>query len=149
MATLQSMSNVAAAAFSPFVAAAAPQMFGFDSFSELAKPRDLEKIFETPEYIKWRSFRDSEDSRFTTLTMPRVLSRLPYGSSGTQIEEFDFQEAPVDAQGRTTAMTPDKFTWSNASFALAARLTDAFAQTGWCTAIRGAEGGGKVENLPS
>ncbi|MFC0192202.1 type VI secretion system contractile sheath large subunit [Aureimonas pseudogalii] len=149
MATLQSMSNVAAASFSPFVAAAAPQMFGLDSFTELSKPRDLEKIFETPDYIKWRSFRESEDSRFVTLAMPRVLSRLPYGSAGTQIEEFDFQEAPVDADGRTTAMTPDKFTWTNAAFSLGTRLTDAFAQTGWCTAIRGAEGGGKVENLPS
>ncbi len=143
------MSNVAAASFAPFVAAAAPQMFGLDSFTELSKPRDLEKIFETPDYIKWRSFRESEDSRFVTLAMPRVLSRLPYGSAGTQVEEFDFQEAPVDADGRTTAMTPDKFTWTNAAFSLGARLTDAFAQTGWCTAIRGAEGGGKVENLPS
>lgn len=149
MEVLQSMSNVAAASFAPFIAATAPSMFGLDSFNELSKPRDLEKIFETPNYAKWRSFRESDDSRFVTLTMPRVLARLPYGSAGTQIEEFNFEEAPVDAEGRTTSMTPDKFTWTNASFALGERLTTAFAETGWCTAIRGAEGGGKVENLPS
>jgi type VI secretion system protein ImpC len=149
IATLSSMSNVAAASFAPFISATSSKMFGLDSFTELSKPRDLEKIFETPEYIKWRSFRESEDSRFVTLAMPRVLSRTPYGSSGTQIEEFDFQEAPVSADGKTGAMSPDKFAWMNAAFALGSRLTDTFAQTGWCTAIRGAEGGGKVENLPS
>ncbi len=149
MEVLSGMSNVAAASFAPFIAATAPSMFGLESFNELSKPRDLEKIFETPNYAKWRSFRESDDSRFVTLTMPRVLARLPYGSSGTQIDEFNFEEAPVDSEGRTTSMTPDKFTWTNASFALGERLTTAFAETGWCTAIRGAEGGGKVENLPS
>src|SRR5262245_49480734 len=112
---LQSMSNVAAASFAPFIAAANSEMFGLSSFTELSKPRDLEKIFETSEYIKWRSFRDSEDSRFVTLAMPRVLARTPYGSTGRQIEEFKFEEAPIDANGTVSAMTPDKFTWMNAS----------------------------------
>lgn len=146
---LQGMSNVAAASFAPFIAAANSEMFGLSSFTELSKPRDLEKIFESSEYIKWRSFRDSEDSRFVTLAMPRVLARTPYGSKGRQIEEFKFEEAPIDANGTVSAMTPDKFTWMNASYALGERLTSAFSKYGWCVAVRGAEGGGKVENLPS
>ncbi|WP_311031255.1 type VI secretion system contractile sheath large subunit [Mesorhizobium koreense] len=146
---LQGMSNVAAASFAPFIAASSPDMFGLDSFTELSKPRDLEKIFESSEYIKWRSFRDSEDSRFVTLTMPRVLARVPYGSAGRSIEEFKFEEAPVSANGVVSAMTSDKFTWMNASYALGERLTSAFSKYGWCVAVRGAEGGGKVEDLPT
>lgn len=146
---LQGMSNVAAASFAPFIAAANSQMFGLSSFTELSKPRDLEKIFESSEYIKWRGFRESDDSRFVTLAMPRVLARTPYGAAGRQIEEFKFEEAPIDANGVVTAMTPDKFTWMNASYALGERLTSAFSKYGWCVAVRGAEGGGKVENLPS
>ena len=146
---LQGMSSVAAASFAPFISAASPKVFGLQSFTELSKPRDLEKIFETSEYIKWRSFRESEDSRFVTLTMPRVLARMPYGSAGLSTEAFKFEEAPIDANGVIGAMTPDKFTWTNASFSLGQRLTAAFSEHGWCTAIRGAEGGGRVENLPS
>ena len=146
---LQSMSNVAAASFAPFISAASPKMFGLESFTDLSKPRDLEKIFESSEYIKWRSFRDSEDSRFVTLTMPRVLARVPYGSQGTQIEEFKFEEAPIDANGVVSAMSQDKFSWMNASYAMGERLTAAFSKHGWCVAVRGTEGGGKVENLPS
>ena len=146
---LQGMSNVAAAAFAPFISATNSKMFGLDSFTELSKPRDLEKIFETSDYIKWRSFRESEDSRFVTLTMPRVLARVPYGSAGTQVEEFKFEEAPIEPSGKAGAMPPQNFTWMNAAYAMAQRLTTAFAVHGWCVAVRGAEGGGKVENLPS
>jgi type VI secretion system protein ImpC len=146
---LQGMSNVAAASFAPFISAANPTMFGLESFNELSKPRDLEKIFESSEYIKWRGFRESDDSRFVTLTMPRVLARVPYGSKGREIEEFGFEEAEIDGSGKATAMSSDKFTWMNASYALGERLTSAFSKNGWCVAVRGAEGGGKVENLPS
>ncbi len=146
---LQGMSNIAAASFAPFISAASPKMFGLESFTELSKPRDLEKIFESSEYIKWRSFRDSDDSRFVTLTMPRVLARVPYGSQGRAIEEFKFEEAPIDANGVVSAMLQDKFSWMNASYALGERLNFAFAKYGWCVAIRGAEGDGKVEDLPS
>ena len=146
---LQGMSNIAAPSFAPFISAASPKMFGLESFTELSKPRDLEKIFESSEYIKWRSFRDSDDSRFVTLTMPRVLARVPYGSQGRAIEEFKFEEAPIDANGVVSAMPQDKFSWMNASYALGERLNFAFAKYGWCVAIRGAEGGGKVEDLPS
>jgi type VI secretion system protein ImpC len=146
---LQGMSNVAAASFAPFISAASPKMFGLENFTELSKPRDLEKIFDSSEYIKWRGFRDSDDSRFVTLTMPRVLARVPYGSQGKQIEEFKFEEAPIDANGVVSKMASNDFTWMNASYALGERLTSAFAKYGWCVAIRGAEGGGKVENLPT
>lgn len=138
------MSNIAAAGFCPFIAAAAPQMFGFESFTELSKPRDLGKIFESAEYIKWRSFRDSEDSRFVTLAMPRVLARLPYGQSTRPIEAFNFEEISHDGPPQH-----DDYCWMNAAYAMGAVLTRAYAETGWCTTIRGAEGGGKVEGLPS
>ena len=147
--TLRLVSNVAAAAFAPFISAAGPGMFGFDSYTELAKPRDLAKIFETSDYMKWRSFRDSEDARFVNLVMPRTLARLPYGEATKAIEEFNYEEAPYDETGAAKSMEHNEYCWMNAAYAMGARLTDAFAQTGFCTAIRGAEGGGKVENLPT
>lgn len=145
---LEKMSNVAAAAFCPFVAAAGPSLFGMGNWEELSKPRDLEKIFETTEYTKWRGFRDSEDARFVTLVMPRVLARLPYGENTKPIEEFGYEEVPLDATGKAKPVPHDHYTWMNASYVLGTKLTDAFAKYGWCTAIRGAEGGGKVEGLP-
>ncbi len=147
--TLRLMSNVAAGAFAPFVTAAGAGMFGFDDWTELSKPRDIAKIFETAEYQKWRSFRDSEDARFVNLVMPRVISRLPYGASTKPIEEFNYEEAPADAAGAAKPMAHQDYCWSNAAYVMGARLTDAFAKYGFCTAIRGAEGGGKVENLPA
>jgi len=146
---LTNMSNVAAAGFCPFISAASPEMFGFDSFTELSKPRDLEKIFDSAEYIKWRSFRDSEDSRFVTLTMPRVLARLPYGSATKPIEAFNFEEASMDSDGRQLESDHDEYCWMNAAYSMGTTLTKSYAEYGWCTSIRGAEGGGKVEGLPS
>lgn len=146
---LTSMSNVAAAGFCPFISAADPKMFGFDSFTELSKPRDLEKIFDSAEYIKWRSFRDSEDSRFVTLTMPRVLARLPYGSATKPVEAFNFEEAAMDSDGRQLESDHEEYCWMNAAYAMGTTLTQSYAEYGWCTSIRGAEGGGKVEGLPS
>lgn len=146
---LSKMSNVAAAAFSPFLTAGSPALFGFESFTELSKPRDLEKIFDTVEYTKWSSYRDSEDSRFVTLAMPRVLSRLPYGANTKPVEAFDFEEVQLDKKGRSKVVPHDQYAWMNAAYVLGTRLTDAFAQHGFCTAIRGAEGGGKVEGLPA
>ncbi|GAB1257992.1 type VI secretion system contractile sheath large subunit [Aurantivibrio plasticivorans] len=140
---LSNMSNVAAAAFCPFLSAAAPDLFGFDNWDELSKPRDLAKIFDSAEYTKWRSFRDSEDSRFVSLAMPRVLSRLPYGQDTKPVEEFGYEE--MASNDKPLA---EEFCWSNAAYVLGARLTSAFAEYGWCTAIRGAEGGGRVDDLP-
>lgn len=147
--TLRLVSNVAAAAFAPFISAAGPGMFGFDSWTELSKPRDLAKIFETADYTKWRSFRDSEDARFVSLVMPRTLARLPYGAATKPIDEFGYEEAPYDEAGAAKSMHHDEYCWMNAAYAMGTRLTDAFAKYGFCTAIRGAEGGGKVENLPT
>ncbi|MFT6388056.1 MAG: type VI secretion system protein ImpC [Cellvibrionaceae bacterium] len=146
---LTKMSNIAAAGFCPFLSAAAPQMFGFDSYTELSKPRDLEKIFDSAEYTQWRSFRDSEDSRFVTLAMPRVLARLPYGSSTIAVDAFNFEEAEVNADGKHTKADHDSYCWMNAAYTLGTTLTQAFSEYGWCTSIRGAEGGGKVQGLPS
>jgi type VI secretion system protein ImpC len=147
--TLRLMSNIAAGAFAPFITAAGAGMFGFDSWTELSKPRDLAKIFDTVEFTKWRSFRDSEDSRFVNLVMPRVIARLPYGKATKPIDEFEYEEAPMDKRGKAQAMDHEAYCWSNAAYVMGARLTDAFAKNGFCTAIRGAEGGGKVENLPT
>ncbi|MGH7068158.1 MAG: type VI secretion system contractile sheath large subunit, partial [Acetobacteraceae bacterium] len=97
--TLRLVSNVSAAAFAPFISAAGAGMFGFKDWTELSKPRDLAKIFDTQEYAKWRSYRDSEDSRFVNLVMPRVIARLPYGSATKPIDEFNYEEAPYDAAG--------------------------------------------------
>lgn len=146
---LTGMSNVAAAGFCPFISAADPKMFGFDSFTELSKPRDLEKIFDSAEYIKWRSFRDSEDSRFVTLTMPRVLARLPYGQDTKQVEAFNFEEAVLDNTGRQLESGHEDYCWMNAAYTMGTTLTQSYSEFGWCTSIRGAEGGGKVEGLPS
>ena len=149
IALLSKVSNVAAAAFCPFISAASPTLFGFDNWTELTKPRDLEKIFDTVEYTKWRSFRDTEDARFVTLTMPRVLARLPYGANTKPVEEFEYEEVSVGAGKKAIQVPHDQYCWMNASYVLGTRLTNAFSKYGWCTAIRGAEGGGKVEGLPA
>jgi len=146
--TLRLVSQVAAAAFAPFISGVGARMFGFQEWPELSKPRDLAKIFETQEYTKWRSLRDSEDARFVNLVMPRVIARLPYGAATKPIDEFAYEEAPFDASGAALAMKHGEYCWMNAAYVMGARLTDAFAKTGFCTAIRGAENGGKVENLP-
>ncbi|ATC84245.1 type VI secretion protein EvpB [Pseudoalteromonas atlantica] len=148
--TLSLMSNVAAAGFCPFIAASSPSLFGFDNWEELTKPRDLEKVFESLEYTKWRSFRDSDDSRFVSLTMPRFLSRLPYGAASKPVEEFNYEEFEVEPKaGRSVSTENSDYCWSNAAYAMATNMTKAFSQYGFCTAIRGAEGGGKVEGLPT
>jgi type VI secretion system protein ImpC len=146
---LSKMSNVAAAAFAPFVTAAGADLFGFNNWTDLSKPRDLEKIFESTEYAKWRSFRDSEDARFVNLVMPRVLARLPYGKNTKPIESFAYEEVPLDERGRAKPVPHEHYTWMNAAYVMGTRLTEAFAKYGFCTAIRGAEGGGKVEGLPA
>jgi type VI secretion system protein ImpC len=146
---LRKTANVSASAFAPFISAAAPSLMGLKSWADLNKPRDVSEIFDTEEYIKWRSYRDTEDSRFVALVLPRVLSRLPYGANTKPVEEFHYEEGPIDKAGNSLPMPHDHYTWMNAAYALGARLTDAFAKFGWCTAIRGFDGGGKVENLPT
>jgi type VI secretion system protein ImpC len=147
--TLRLMSNVAAGAFAPFISGVGAGMFGFNDWTELSKPRDVAKIFDTVEYTKWRSFRESEDARFVSLVMPRVLARLPYGAATKPIDEFGYEESPKNVDGSEQAMSHDQYCWMNAAYVMGARMTDAFAQTSFCTAIRGAENGGKVTDLPT
>ena len=139
---MEQMSHVAAAAHAPFIAAAAPALFGLETFTDIGKPRDLSKIFDTAEYAKWKSFRESEDARYVGLMLPHMLGRLPYGRDTTPIESFGFEE---DVNGTNH----DKYLWTNAAYAFGARLTEAFAKFGWLAAIRGVEGGGLVEGLPT
>lgn len=146
---LSKMSQVSAAGFAPFLSAADPNLLGLESYTELSKPRDLEKVFLDESYAKWRSFRDSDDSRFAVLTMPRALSRLPYGKNTKVVEEFDFEEVELDGKGNSKPVPHENYTWMNSSYVLGTQLTNAFAKFGWCTAIRGAENGGKVEGLPA
>jgi type VI secretion system protein ImpC len=139
---LEKVSNVAAAAHAPFLSAASPEMLNLDSFTSLDAPRDMAKIFDSSEYAKWKSFRASDDSRYVGLCLPHVLMRLPYGRDGIQIEGFNYEEG-VDGNDHS------KYLWGNAAYCLGARLTGAFAKYGWCAAIRGVEGGGLVEGLPT
>jgi type VI secretion system protein ImpC len=142
IALLEKISNVAAAAHAPFIAGTAPQMFDMESLTEIGQPRDLAKIFESAEMIKWRSFRNSEDSRYVALTLPHMLLRLPYGPDTKPVEGVNFVES-VDGRDHS------KYLWGNAAWALAQRITNAFAQYKWCAAIRGPEGGGRVDGLPT
>src|SRR6266850_200959 len=139
---LGEMSKVAAAAHTPFIAGASPTAMQMASWQELANPRDLTKIFTTPEYATWRSLRESEDARYIGLAMPRFLSRLPYGAKTSPVEEFDFEED-------TGAADHSRYTWANAAYAMAVNINRSFKMYGWCSRIRGVESGGAVEGLPT
>ncbi len=142
MLLLEKVSQVAAAAHAPFISAASSQLFGWDEFSNLTDVRDLAKIFDQVEYAKWRSFRESEDSRYVGLTLPHTLMRLPYGRNTVPTETFNFEE---DVDGTDHK----KYLWGNAAYSFGTRLTEAFAMHNWCVAIRGVEGGGLVQGLPT
>lgn len=142
MALLEGMSHVAAQAHAPFVSAASPDLMNLESYQMLDAPRDLAKIFDSTEYAKWKSFRQSEDSRYVALTLPRTLGRLPYGAETKPIDEFVYEEH-VDGTDHT------KYLWMNASYSLASKMTQSFSMYGMCVAMRGVEGGGLVEGLPT
>ncbi|HEV2136452.1 MAG TPA: type VI secretion system contractile sheath large subunit [Terracidiphilus sp.] len=139
---LERVSQVSSAAHAPFISAASSELLNLSSYTQLGAPRDIGKIFDSTEYAKWKSFRQSDDSRYVALTLPHILMRLPYGKDTKQIEAFDYEEA-VDGSDHS------KYLWGNAAFGLAARLTNSFAKYGWCASIRGVEGGGLVEGLPA
>ncbi|MFM7319622.1 MAG: type VI secretion system contractile sheath large subunit, partial [bacterium] len=138
---LKLISNVAAAAHAPFVSAASPKLLNMDSYQDLSSPRDLSKIFDAVEYAAWKSFRESEDSRYVALTLPRVLGRLPYGANFKKVDEFNFEES-------VSGKDHSKYLWMNSAWAYATRITDAFSKYGWFARTRGVEGGGVVEGLP-
>ena len=139
---LTEMSKIAAAAHAPLITGATPALFQMDSWSELANPRDLTKIFQTPEYAAWRSLRDSEDAKYVGLAMPRFLGRLPYGSKTDPVEAFAFEE-------ETEGADSSKYGWVNAAYGMAVNINRSFKEFGWCSRIRGIESGGAVENLPT
>ena len=138
---LREMGKIAAASHCPFISGAAPSLLNMESWQELSQPRDLAKIFQTPEYAAWNSLRESEDSRYIGLTMPRFLGRLPYGSKTEPVEEFDFEEQ--------TEGDHNRFLWVNSAYAMGTNITRAFKLYGWCSRIRGVESGGAVTNLPT
>jgi type VI secretion system protein ImpC len=138
---LSGMAQISAAAHAPFISASAPSLFQMESWQELSNPRDLTKIFQSPEYAPWRSLRDSDDSRYIGLAMPRFLSRIPYGAKTNPVEEFAFEE---DTEGADH----NKYVWANAAFAMGTNITRSFKLYGWCARIRGAESGGMLEGLP-
>lgn len=137
---LERVSKVAAAAHTPFISAAAPTLFDMKSFTELGVPRDMSKIFESAELAAWRGFRESEDSRYVSLVLPSYAARLPYGNKTVPVESFNFEE---DVDGTDHS----KYLWANSAYQLGLRLTDAFAKYSWTTAIRGVEGGGRVDGM--
>ncbi len=139
---LQKLCQVAAAAHAPFITGPDPKLFDMDTFENLGVPRDLSKIFESLELIKWNGLRDMEDSRYLTMALPRTLIRMPWGANTMPAEGVNFEE---DVSGATSS----KFCWTNTAYILAERITNAFAHYGWTAAIRGVEGGGIVEGLPS
>lgn len=138
---LSNMSQIAAAAHTPFITGAAPSVMQMESWQELTNPRDLTKIFSTPEYAAWRSLRESEDSKYIGLAMPRFLARLPYGAKTEPVEEFDFEED-------VTGTDHGKYAWANSAYAMAVNINRSFKEFGWCSRIRGVESGGAVESLP-
>ena len=138
---LGGIAQVAAAAHAPFISAANSTLMGMDNWNELANPRDLAKIFSTPDYASWRSLRESDDAKYLGLTMPRTLARLPYGAKTNPVDEFDFEED-------TTGADSSKYTWQNAAYAMAVNINRSFKEYGWCSRIRGIESGGAVEGLP-
>ena len=141
VAILSGMSKIAAAGHCPFFAAAAPTVMNMDSWQELSNPRDLTKIFTSPEYAPWQSLRKSDDARYLGLTMPRYLARVPYGSKTDPVEAFSFEE-------ETEGGSHDQYVWSNSAFAMGVNVARAFKMYGWCARIRGPESGGMVEGLP-
>ncbi|MDD1605582.1 MAG: type VI secretion system contractile sheath large subunit [Methylococcaceae bacterium] len=138
---LAQIAQISAASHAPFITGVAPSTLQMDSWSELANPRDLTKIFSTPDYAAWRSLRESDDSKYIGMAMPRFLSRLPYGAKTDPVDEFDFEED-------TESANSNNYTWSNAAYAMATNINRSFKLYGWCSRIRGIESGGAVENLP-
>ncbi|HSM04754.1 MAG TPA: type VI secretion system contractile sheath large subunit [Longimicrobiales bacterium] len=138
---LEKVSQVAAAAHAPFITGASHEMFGLESFTQLSQPRDLGKVFDTTEYAKWKAFRNTEDSRYVALALPRMLLRDPYGSATVPIESFNYEEG-------VTGNDHGSYLWGNAAWALGARVSQSFAKHKWCATIRGVESGGLVEGLP-
>ncbi len=140
MKLLQYVSAVGAMAHAPFLSSVSPKFFGLESFTELPTIKELKALFEGPAYTKWRSLRESEDSRYLGLTAPRFLLRLPYSDTENPIKNFNYHE--------DITANHDHYLWGNTAYLLAANLTDSFAQYRWCPNIIGPQSGGAVKDLP-
>lgn len=138
---LRDLGKIAAASHAPFISAAAPTLLGMDSWNELGNPRDLSTVFDTPDYAGWNSLRDSENSRYLAITLPRALARSPYGQNGEPVEEFNFEETTDGHEGK-------HYAWMNAAHAMAVNINRAHKEYGWTVQIRGVQSGGEVSNLP-
>ncbi|WP_155484235.1 type VI secretion system contractile sheath large subunit [Yersinia intermedia] len=141
IALLRNISKVAAAAHMPFIGSVGPEFFGKENMEDVAAIKDIGNYFDRAEYIKWKAFRDSDDSRYIGLTMPRVLGRLPYGPDTVPVRSFNYVE-------QVKGPDHDRYLWTNASFAFAANMVKSFIKNGWCVQIRGPQAGGAVTTLP-
>lgn len=149
VALLTYIAETAAACHAPFVAAAGSDMFEYKSFESFAEGRPVAAGFDSPSYAAWNGFRDSDESRYVTLTLPSTLARLPYGATGGKAKSFDYHELATDSEGNQRPADNSELVWSNAAYEMALKMNDAFTAFGWCTAIRGLENGGKVDQLPN
>ncbi len=149
VALLRYMGEVAAACHAPFVAAVNAEMFEYNSFEAFSEGRPVAAGFDSPSYAAWNSFRESDDARYVTLTLPRTMARLPYGQKGLGTSAFDYEELDTDNEGNPKPTDNSQIVWSNAAYDLCLKMTQAYTEFGWCTAIRGMDNGGKVENLPN
>ncbi|MCE7629252.1 type VI secretion system contractile sheath large subunit, partial [Vibrio fluvialis] len=149
VALMRYMGETAAASHAPFIAAANPEMFEFDSFETFNEGKPVASGFDSPAYASWNAFRESDDSRYVVLTLPQTLARLPYGDKGLGTKSFAYEELATDADGNPKPKNNAQLVWSNAAYELGLKMTQAHTQFGWCTAIRGLDNGGKVENLPN
>ncbi len=138
---LQNISKVAAACHCPFIGAVSPRFFGKKDFNELTKIEDLHTFMDRSEFVRWNSFRKTEDARYVGLALPRFALRLPYGPDTVAVKEFNYTE-------KITGKDHQKYLWGNSSFAFASNMVRSFVENGWCVQIRGPESGGKIEDLP-
>ena len=138
---LGELGKIAAACHAPVITGTAPTLFQMETWQELGNPRDLTKIFSTPEYAAWRSLRESDDSRYIGMAMPRFLARQPYGAKSNPVEQFDFEE--------DTSADASTYAWANSAYAMAVNINRSFKEYGWCSRIRGIESGGAVQGLPT
>lgn len=138
--TMQYVASVASMAHAPFITAAGPGFFGLDSFTGLPDLKDLRDHFDGPQFAKWQSFREQEDSRYVGLTLPRFLLRTPYDPQDNPVKTFVYKE--------TVANDHEHYLWGNTAYAFASRLSDSFARFRWCPNIVGPQSGGAVDDLP-
>jgi type VI secretion system protein ImpC len=148
---LKRLAQVCGAAHAPFITASSPKLLSLKSWRDLPDPAELEAKMSTPDYAAWNSLRESDDSRYLALTLPRMLARLPYGEGKNPVDGFNFEEdlRPAETAEYAAGETKhDNYCWANSAYAMAANILNTFHDTCFCTAIRGVEGGGKVEGLP-